>query len=221
MTKPLLIFGVSSFAQIAKEYFSRSGEFAPVAFCLDDDWIRDEWAYGMPVLPISNVARDFDASKTAFHVAVTYTKMNQLRRDRVRDLMRLGFEPASYISPEAYVDPTARIGQHVFVFEDNTIQPFTTISDRVILWSGNHIGHHSVVEEDVFISSQVVVSGHCRIGARSFLGVNCAIGNNVNVGRENWILPGTNLLSDTGDDEMWRPQHSVKSEKRPSERFAG
>lgn len=220
MSKPLVIFGVSSYAEIAALYFSRQGIFEPVTFCVDDEYAVAREAFGLPVTPLSRILEDFPPEATAFHVAATYTNMNRLRHDKVVEFIRLGYAPASYISPHAFVDDTATFGQHVFIFEDNTIQPFTRIGSRVVLWSGNHVGHHSTIEDDVFVSSHVVISGHCQIGARSFLGVNCSVGNGVSVGRDNWILPGTNVLSDTGDDEMWRPQRSQKSGKRPLDGFS-
>ena len=51
------------------------------------------------------------------------------------------------------------IGENCFIFEDNTIQPFVKIGDDVVLWSGNHIGHHAEIGDHCFISSHVVISG--------------------------------------------------------------
>jgi len=79
-----------------------------------------------------------------------------------------------------------------------------TLGDNVVLWSGNHIGHHSVIEDHCFISSQVVVSGFCRIGANSFLGVNASVANNVTVGRDNWIGPSIAIMKDTPDGALFK-----------------
>ena len=71
------------------------------------------------------------------------------------------------------------------MFEDNTIQPFARIGDDVILWSGNHIGHHSTIGDHCFITSHVVVSGNVHVGERSFIGVNATLRNSIT------IAPGT------------------------------
>ena len=52
------------------------------------------------------------------------------------------------------------IGENCFIFEDNTIQPFVVVEDNVILWSGNHIGHHSVIKNHNFVSSHVVIDDY-------------------------------------------------------------
>ncbi|WP_245213936.1 hypothetical protein [Rhodoferax sp. AJA081-3] len=62
------------------------------------------------------------------------------------------------------------IGENCFILEDNTLQPFTKIGNNVILWSGNHIGHHGEIHDHVTFTSHVVMSGHCSIGPYSFLG---------------------------------------------------
>ena len=54
------------------------------------------------------------------------------------------------------------MGDNCFIFEDNTVQPFVTLGNNLVLWSGNHIGHHSTLRDHCFISSHVVISGFCR-----------------------------------------------------------
>jgi UDP-3-O-[3-hydroxymyristoyl] glucosamine N-acyltransferase len=74
--------------------------------------------------------------------------------------------------------------ENCFILEDNTIQPFASIGDNVTLWSGNHIGNHAIIENDVFMASQVVVSDGVRIGQGSFVGVNVTIRDHVSIGKQ-------------------------------------
>lgn len=67
------------------------------------------------------------------------------------------------------------MGDNCFVFENQTIQPFVKIGNDVIIWSGNHIGHHSMIGDHCFISSHVVISGNVKIEPYCFLGVNSSI----------------------------------------------
>ena len=217
--KPLLIIGDSSFAEIAQLYFARDTDFEPVGFVVEDDYVRKGEMAGLPVVPMSEVERRFAPEETAFFAALVYTQLNRLRERLYARMKGRGYTPASYVSPEAYVDTSARLGEHVFVFEDNTIQPFVDIRDNVVLWSGNHIGHHSTIRENVFVSSHVVVSGHCTVGANSFLGVNCSIGNNVDLGSDNWLMPGVNILKSTEDNQLWRPEKPVLGGKSTHDLF--
>ena len=64
------------------------------------------------------------------------------------------------------------VGENSFILEANTLQPFVNIGNDVVLWSGNHIGHHSIISDHVFFTSHVVLSGNCVVGSNCFLGVN-------------------------------------------------
>lgn len=126
---------------------------------------------------------------------------------------------ASYISPRATTFPTFSHGDNCFVFEDNTIQPFATIGDNVTLWSGNHIGHHSVIDDDVFIASHVVVSGGVHIKRGTFIGVNATLRDHITVGEYCVVGAAAVLLGDAEDEAVFRatptePHHRKSSELR-------
>ena len=53
------------------------------------------------------------------------------------------------------------------ILENNVIQTNVSIGNNVILWSGNHVGHRSTIEDHVHMSSHCVISGFCTI--KSFL----------------------------------------------------
>lgn len=73
------------------------------------------------------------------------------------------------MSSHATVLNDGRIGENVFLLEDNTIQPFVSIGNNVTLWSGNHIGHHSTIHDHCFLASHIVVSGGVVIEEQSSL----------------------------------------------------
>ncbi len=79
------------------------------------------------------------------------------------------------------------------------------------LWSGNHIGHHSVIEDDVFLASHVVVSGGVRIGQGSFVGVNVTIRDRVTIGRQCVLGAGALVLEDQPDFSVVAPRGSERS----------
>ena len=106
------------------------------------------------------------------------------------------------------------IGENCFIFEDNTIQPFVKIGNNVILWSGNHIGHHTTIEDHNFISSHVVVSGQCLIKSNCFIGVNSTIGHAVEVAEETLIGAGSVITKNTDKLSVYVPAKSVKLDRQ-------
>jgi acyl-[acyl carrier protein]--UDP-N-acetylglucosamine O-acyltransferase len=102
--------------------------------------------------------------------------------------------------------------------ENNTIQPFVTIGDNVILWSGNHIGHHSIIEDHVFLTSHVVLSGHCRVKQKAYLGVNCTIRDGLIIEEGCFVAMGSVLQTTTTPDSIYQGNPAEKS-RVPASRF--
>jgi carbonic anhydrase/acetyltransferase-like protein (isoleucine patch superfamily) len=119
-----------------------------------------------------------------------------------------GYRSVSYLSSSAFVSPNISIGENTFVFENNTIQHLCQLEDNVILWSGNHVGHRSVIRKNCFISSHVVISGFCDIGDNCFVGVNSTIGNNLTIGKDCTIGAGSIITSDLLENSSIAPPKS-------------
>lgn len=200
----LVLVGDSAFAEIAHEYFDFFSEYQVVAFAVERAFLRRDELRGIPVIAMEDMAENYPVVTHDVHVAVVYTQLNRLRARLVQQVSDIGYGLASFISPAAFIAPSARIGRHCFIFENNIVQSFVSIGDNVVLWSGNHIGHHSVIDDNVFVSSHVAVSGFCHVGKHSFLGVNVAIGNNLKVAPDNWIGQGVAISRDTEPGQMFR-----------------
>lgn len=200
--KKLIIVGDSAFAEIAYEYFLHDSEFIPVAFSVEKDFKRKDSLFSLPVEELENLEDKYSTDHYIF-VALTYHNFNRTRERLLNSAKNKGFKIASYISSKAFVWSNVQLGENCFIFEDNTIQPFVSIGDNVILWSGNHIGHHSKIGSHCFISSHVVISGFCGVGDYSFLGVNAALSNNINLAKDNFIAMGAVILSDTEENKVY------------------
>lgn len=191
--KRLIIFGTGDLAQIAAEYFPCDYGYEIAAFTVDRDHMDKTELLGIPIVAFDGVSFLYPPSNHDMHIAVVYQDMNRLRAKKCQKAKDMGYTLISYISPHAFVSKSAKIGEHAFIFEGNVIQSFVEIGDNCILWSGNHIGHHSKIGIDNFISSHVVVSGHCEIGSNCFIGVNTALANNTVIGKDSWISHGSLL----------------------------
>ena len=195
--KNLLIVGNSAFAEIAFEYFTHDSPYEVVAFSVESAYLNSDTFCGLPVVDFASVESLYSPLTHDVFVAVTYTQLNRLRLRLSSQAKNKGYNLASYISSKAFVWSNVSIDEHCFIFEGNIIQPFVTIGKNVVLWSGNHIGHHSKIADNCFISSHVVISGFCAIGEFSFIGVNSSIANNISIGPDNWLGPASLVTSDT------------------------
>ncbi|MCY7353813.1 MAG: acetyltransferase [Lysobacter sp.] len=198
----LIIVGDSAFAEIAYEYFTHDSRYRVVAFSVEREFMTKDALFGVPVIAFEELADRFDPESHHFYAALVYTQMNRLRTRLYQEAKAKGFRAASYISSRAFVWPNVDLGEHCFIFEDNTVQPFVRIGDNVVMWSGNHIGHHSVIKDNCFISSHVVVSGFCTVGENCFIGVNATFGNNLEVGNDCLIGAGALIARDVPGDTL-------------------
>lgn len=201
-SKKLVIFGTEDFADIAFEYFTYDSEYEVVGFTIDAEYRKVETKFGLPVVTFEEVDKVFPPSEHEIYAAVVYGKLNRIRRDICNRAKDKKYRLASYISSNAFVWRNVELGEHCFVFEDNTIQPFVKVGDNVIFWSGNHIGHHSVIGSHCFISSHVVISGWNRIGDFSFLGVNSTLANNTTIGEACWLSQGAVVAGEVPDGQI-------------------
>jgi sugar O-acyltransferase (sialic acid O-acetyltransferase NeuD family) len=218
MSKPLVIFGTGDIAQLAHYYFSTDTDYAVVAFTVDAQYVSSDRFCNLPVVPFDAVAQQYPPATHDMFIGLSYSKLNQLRKEKYIAAKALGYELASYISSRATALNDGRFGDNCFILEDNTIQPFVTIGNNVVLWSGNHIGHHSVIHDHCFISSHVVVSGGVEIGESCFVGVNATLRDHIKIGERCVIGAGTLLLTDADPEGVYLGEATARS-KVPSGRL--
>ncbi len=207
----IIVFGTGEIAELADFYFSNDSQYQVVGFTVDADFLKQTEFRGRPAVAFEEVAKRFAPEDHAMFVAVSYAKINVLRAEKVAAAREKGYRLATYLSSRATVFPGFEPRANCFILEDNTIQPFARIGANVTLWSGNHIGHHSVIEDDVFLASHVVVSGGVHIGQGSFVGVNVTIRDHVSIGKRCVLGAGALVLEDQPDFSVVAPRGTERS----------
>ena len=197
--RPLIIFGTGDIAELAHYYFTNDSNYKVVAFTVDRDYVSGSRFCNLPVIPFETLEESYPPKDHRFFVSIVYTELNRLRTRLYGQAKEKGFSAASYISPRAFVWRNCRIEEHCFIFENNVIQPFVHVGKNVILWSGNHIGHHSTIGDHCFISSHVVISGHVKVGESCFMGVNSTVSDRITIGNNCLIGAGALILRDVED----------------------
>src|SRR5258708_25692647 len=166
-SKKLLIVGDSAFAEVACEYFDAMSPYTVAGFAVERQYIKRAALMGRPIVAWEDSAQSHPPSEYEVYVAVVYSQLNRLRTRLMNGAKAKGYRLASFVSPHAFLAPSAMVGEHCFIFEHNVVQSFVHIGNNVVLWSANPIGHHSTIGDDVFVWSHVVVSGVGNIGESS------------------------------------------------------
>jgi len=218
MKRKCVIFGAEDVAELAYYYFTNDSEVDVVGFSLDSAFIKEESFCGLPVVPFEEVANLYPPAEYSFFVALGYSRINEVRKEKYTAVKALGYQLCTYVSSKASVLNGEDIGENCFILEDNTIQPGVSIGNNVTLWSGNHIGHHTRISCHTFIASHVVVSGRVEIGEQCFLGVNATIRDHVKIGDRCVVGAGALLLGSAEADGLYVGAATERS-KVPSSRL--
>ena len=204
----LVIFGTGDIARLAHHYFTTDTPHNVVAFAVDRAYRQADTLLGLPVCDAEDVVRHYPPDDAAMFVAISYTKMNRVRAEKYAAMRAAGYQLLTYVSSRCTYLAPGPPGDNCFILEDNTIQPFVSIGNNVTLWSGNHIGHDSVIEDHCFISSHVVISGHVRVGERSFIGVNATLRNGLTIASGTLVGAGSVIMKDTKANSVWMPERA-------------
>ncbi len=219
--KPLILFGGDpDLIELTKYYFESDSDYEVAALTMDGQYIKDESMFGLPVEPFEDIEKKRPAEEYDLFVALSYSKVNANRRLKCEEARAKGYSLPSYVSSRATTFSTLVHGFNCFILEDNTIQPFARIGNGVTLWSGNHIGHHSVLGDYCFVTSHVVISGAVVVGEQTFLGVNSTVNDSVVIGKACVIGSGSLITNDVADKSVLSAKPAELS-RVPSNRLRG
>lgn len=193
----LVIFGAGDISRMAHYYFSNDSLDEIVAFTVDAAYRQASDFLGLPLVDFEQIESLYPPADYKMFIGLSYARMNKVRAEKYFKAKEMGYQLASYISSHCTLLTDEPIGDNCFILEDNTIQPFASIGNNVTLWSGNHVGHDSVIEDHCFVSSHVVISGHVKVGAYSFLGVNATLRDSITVAPETLVGAGCVIMKNT------------------------
>ncbi len=80
--------------------------------------------------------------------------------------------------------------------EDNTIMPFCSIGNNVLIWVNSIIAHHMVIKDHVTITSHCAIGGNVTIEEQAFIGLNASVRNNITIGKGAIIGTSANVVKD-------------------------
>lgn len=194
----IIIFGVMDTAELAHFYLTHDSEHEVAGFTVSREYMTGSEFQGLPLVAFEDVETAFSPQQYKFFAPMTGRNMNRNRERIYLEAKAKGYEFISYVSSKATLFGN-QIGENCFILEDNTIQPFTTIGNNVVLWSGNHIGHHGQIKDHVFFTSHVVMSGHCVIEPYCFFGVNSTIRDFLHIAQGTLVGMASAIYKDTDE----------------------
>ena len=199
----VVIVGTGEWGATAFEYFNYDSPHEVVAFSAEAPFITSDTYYGLPVVPLEELARSYPPDECQAFVAASTIELNRVRRRLYDSVKAAGFECVSYISSHAFALHNAEVGESVFVQENAALEFMTRVGNNVLLGCGVCVGHSSVIEDDCFAGPHATVCGGCRVGRGTFLGANSCIAHGVSVAEECIIGAGAVVLKDTEPGQVY------------------
>lgn len=209
----VVIFGIQDFAELAHYYLENDSDHEVVAFSVNKEFLPESKVFkGLPIVAFENIEEEYPPVDFDFFAPMAPQRMNRLREEVYNNIKAKGYKLISYVSSKATLFDNS-IGDNCFILENNTIQPFTEIGNNVVLWSGNHIGHHGEIADHVLFTSHVVLSGHCKIEKYCTLGVNSTIRDGLTIAEGTFVAMGASIIRNTEPWSMYKGNPGVKSER--------
>src|SRR5258707_10805569 len=141
-TRRIVIFGSGQIAELADFYFTNDSGYEVAAFAVDQDFLTQGEFRGRPVVPFEQVEAEFPPQEFGFFVAIGYTKLNQLRPEKVAAARAKGYRMACYLTSRATRFEGLEQQENCCIPEDKNIQQFANIGINVTIRTGHQIWHH-------------------------------------------------------------------------------
>ena len=199
----IVLFGNGQMAETAHMYLNNDSPFEVTAFCVDHQNQTSNIFRDLPLVAFENVEQRYPPSDFGMFVPMSAKAVNTIREEKFNQAKGKGYKLVSYISPHARVFPNSEIGENCFILENNVIQPCVNIGSNTILWSGNHIGHHTTIGSHCFVASHVVISGRVNIGSNFYFGVNSTFRDGVVIAPRCIIGAGALIMRDTEENQVY------------------
>jgi sugar O-acyltransferase (sialic acid O-acetyltransferase NeuD family) len=200
MKKDLIIFGIGKIAEVVYYYAKEECGFNVVAFAVDEEYKKLVTFKELPVVSFENIESHYSPDKFDMFIAVGYHDLNRLRETKCNESIRKGYNLVSIISPLVNLPSNISIGWNCFIMAPAIIHPCVVIKNNVFVWSGALIAHHSVIDDNCWLTSCCNISGNVRMGANTFVAVNATIGHSVIIGK-NCFLGANSLVTKNLEDE--------------------
>lgn len=91
---------------------------------------------------------------------------------------------ASVLHPQAYINPTARIGLGTVVFPGAIIGADVILGNHVIVSGNTTVGHDAVIDDYAHVAPGVQIGGEARVGRAAMLGIGSVVCPKVHVGED-------------------------------------
>jgi sugar O-acyltransferase (sialic acid O-acetyltransferase NeuD family) len=151
--------------------------------------------------PVIGTDKDLRRLRERFSYALVTVGQIKTSETRVRlydELLSLGFDLPTIVSPSAYVSPHSRVGMGTIVMHQALINAGAIVGANCIINSKVLVEHDATIGDHCHLSTGVIINGQTVVGKESFIGSNSVCKEGL-VLREKSIIRFDSWVSGSGD----------------------
>ena len=197
MPDKVVILGGGGHAAVVESALSQTG--CGVAAVLDDSL-----APGTKIIEASVAGKisqlgEFRGEAEEVHVAIG---SNEARFTLAGSARKEGFKLKTIVHPTAFVDPSAKIGDGVFVAAGAFVGPRAEIGDGAIINTHASVDHDCKIGEFSHICPGTILAGAVEVGPLTTVGAGSVVKPLVKIGANDLIGSGSVVVKNIGDNTV-------------------
>lgn len=188
----LLIAGAGGHGKVIAEVAQAMDNWNRIAF-LDDQYSELDGHYPWPV--IDNLKKAVNHLSVYQDIIIAIGDA-QLRLRLLDKYLSEGFNVPVLIHPDAWVSPSAEIGDGSVVFPLAAINASVKIGNGCIINTSATVDHDCIINDGVHICPGVHLGGEVTIGHSSWIGIGSNIIQQIHIGEQVTVGAGAAVISD-------------------------
>lgn len=192
----IVLFGAGRGAAVAHRFLKGDTAHEVVAFAVDAERRQADSHRGLPLIDFEDAPRRYPPDDFRMMILLGYQEMNGLRRRKFEAAKAMGYALESYVASDIFRVEPISVGENCFILDNQSISLDVSIGDNVVMWSSNHVGDLSRIDDHAWITSKVAIAANVTVGAGAFIGVGAALANGVRIGAEAFVGAGLAVSGD-------------------------
>ncbi|MEM7363412.1 MAG: hypothetical protein AAF525_05275 [Pseudomonadota bacterium] len=211
--RKLVIFGTSTFAEMAYYLFDTDSDYQVAAFCIDADYKTSDTLFELPIVTTDELVTKYPPAECDCFVAIGITDLNRAREKKCDEIVALGYQLASFVSSSAQVANDCPIKPNTMIMENVIIHPYCSIGRNVIIWSASIVALKGIVEDNCWIVRSTFGES-VRLGRNTFVGLESTISPMLTVGAFSILGTRAVVLKSAPEFSVFAPNADTPSRAR-------
>lgn len=190
------IYGAGGAGRETREIAEVSGDWTGIVF-IDDSYDSPDMFKNIRIMSFKCFCEEFSVSEAKVVISVGEPSTKALLYDKVKTA---GYKLGNVIHPNAWISPSAALGEGIIVRLGAIIQADAVVEDNVAVFEHTNVGHDTIVHKHAQIAPNVAIAGNCEIGEEAYVAMTVSIKQGCKIGARSVVGLGAVVLGDIPDD---------------------